>query len=220
MNPVGPLETFRPLSRFDSMLSQFPPRFRLLPPEIALSLDALLNHHPEDCDRRYVYCREPLIGSPVDPGPHNPYDPGPAPGSKSPEDDHDQRPGPKKVIPCSLLGQLSQEEIERYESLNYSKQEGYVARLMVKAENFSMEDSDAWQYMLQINAGRPPTSIQIRRFLQHLETHFHIKVPRPEKRYRTNGIMWIDRNWELVKNFIHILPCIPKDSYASMIRVD
>jgi hypothetical protein len=193
-----------------------------------LSISSLLNHHPEHNEIQYRYAQElpmlhPVIrgpANPYDPGPRHPYDPGPATGELSPQTDRTQRNRPKKVIPLALVSQMSREDLEIYNSLKYSQQEGYVAQLSVRARNFSIEECAAWRHMLEINAGKPPTSIQVRRFLQHLESLLGIKVPRPEKRYRTNGIMWIDRNWDIVQNFIYILPQIPKDGGPTMGELD
>jgi hypothetical protein len=211
---------YPPLPRLPAAFSPPPNPCSSAATQFVLSIESLLNDHPPKEESAYAYCREPLMGYPIDPGPSNPYDPGPAPDLHSPDNDQTQRNRPKKVIPFALLNQMSRAELERYNSLNYSKQEGYVAQLLVRARNFSVEDSEAWNHMLRINDGKAPTSIQIRRFLQFLEAQLHIKVPRPEKRYRTNGIMWIDRNWDIVQNFIHILPQIPKDASAAMADLD
>jgi hypothetical protein len=106
---------------------------------------------------------------------------------------------------------MSNDELEKYNAMGYSKQEGFVAQLLVREKNFHIEESRAWQAILNINCGRPPTSIQVRRFLQCLERGFNMKVSREDKRYRTNGIMWIDEHWDTVGPHIHLMARIPRN---------
>jgi hypothetical protein len=92
----------------------------------------------------------------------------------------------------------------------YSKQEGYVAQLLVREKHFCVEESRAWQAIVSVNMGKPLMSIQIWRFLQLIK-RAQIKVPREEKRYRTNGIMWIEENWDAVEPHIRMLSVISRE---------
>jgi hypothetical protein len=89
--------------------------------------------------------------------------------------------------------------------MNYSQQEGFIAQWLVRERNFDVEESRAWREMVEVNGGKAPTSIQVRRFLQYLERALNVKVPREDKRYRANGIMWIEENWDIVRLHIPII---------------
>jgi hypothetical protein len=173
-----------------------------------------MNDHKPDI-RPQDEILESLLVCPVDHGPSNPYDPGPGDDDDASPDAGQfariQRNPPRKQIPPSLLEQMSRDELERYNAMGYSKQEGYVAQLLVREKNFRVEESVAWRTIVSINCGRPPTSVQVRRFLQCLERLFNMKVSREDKRYRTNGIMWIDEHWDTVGPHIHLMTRIPRD---------
>jgi hypothetical protein len=117
-----------------------------------------------------------------------------------------QRYAPRKQIPAALLERLSQGGLEQCDVMAYSKQEGFVAQLLVREKDFRVEESRAWNAIVGINSGRPPTSVQIRRFLQCLECAFNLKFSREDKRYRTNGRMWMDEHWDIVGPHIHLMP--------------
>jgi hypothetical protein len=176
------------------------------PDEFIYSIHYLLNDHKSD-PRRHDHSQEALIGYPVDPGPDNPYDPGPAVCGCPPP----HRKGPHKPVPPDLLSRLSPHDLRRYNSMNYSQQEGFIAQLLVREKDFCVEDSRAWRAIVEVLDGKAPTSVQVRRFLQYLERAFNAKVPREDKRFRANGVMWIDNHWDIVAPHIPVIGQISRD---------
>lgn len=168
-------------------------------PVDAFSIDYLLNHH----DSKEYSSRQKLRGYPVDPGSH---DPGP--------DVPPVRSAPRKILPKELSAQMSQRELDNYHSMNYSKQEGLVADFLVRKSGFVIEKSQVWIEITRMNGGKAPTHIQVRRFLQFLEKS-GMKISRQEKRYRANGIMFIDRNWGCIRDYIGVLLQMPRETHPS-----
>lgn len=164
----------------------------------ALSIGYLMNHH----DSTEYSSRQMLRGYPVDPGSHDPG-PGVSPA----------KPTPRKILPKELSDQMTQQELENYHSMNYSKQEGLVADFLVRQSGFVIEKSQVWIEITRLNGGKSPTHVQVRRFLQFLERG-GMKISRQEKRYRANAIMFIDRNWGSIKNYIGVLLQMPREPHC------
>jgi hypothetical protein len=172
-----------------------PPPFS--PPEFAFSVRSLLNNHDSDSSSS-----SPGPSNPYDPGPSNPYDPGPG---------EPRKPLPRKPLPQWFLAQMDPDELQRYNRMPYSKQEGYVAQLLVRQKRFCVEESRSWRAFLALNSGKPPTSKQVRHFLEYLEHCWGMKIAREDKRYRDNGMMWLEENWDAIAPFVPMVSCIPRD---------
>lgn len=118
---------------------------------------------------------------------------------------------PRKILPRELLEQMTQQDLEAYHAMNYSRQESLVANFLVRKSGFVIEKSQVWIEITRMNGGRAPTHIQVRRFLQFLERS-GMKITRQAKRYRTNGIMFIDRNWLSIREYIGVLLQMPRET--------